>query len=137
MFIQSSDKLASLVNIQGIETINVRKASDGKFAVYAWKDDEGTMLFVSDSIHTAKEWMNRLIYLLKKQRLLIISPDKDEIPDPEIEKLRDLAEAAWGIIANAHGGDWNKESDDWRVAAEKWRDRYNADVVDKRNAERK
>ena len=38
----------------------------------------------------------------------------------------DLLEAAWGIIANANGGDWNKASPEWRDAAEKWRDRYHA-----------
>ncbi len=39
----------------------------------------------------------------------------------------DLLETAWGIIANAHGGNWEAASDDWREAAEKWRDRYFAD----------
>lgn len=35
-----------------------------------------------------------------------------------------LLEIAWGIIANAGGGDWNKETPEWRGAAERWRDRY-------------
>lgn len=38
--------------------------------------------------------------------------------------LRDLAEAAWGIIANAGGGDWARESPDWQEAAARWRDQY-------------
>lgn len=33
-------------------------------------------------------------------------------------------ELAWGIIANAHGGDWSQETDEWRSAAERWRDTY-------------
>lgn len=33
-------------------------------------------------------------------------------------------EEAWGIIANAHGGDWSKASAEWREAAERWRDEY-------------
>ena len=33
-------------------------------------------------------------------------------------------EAAWGIIANAHNGDWSKATPEWRDAAEQWRDRY-------------
>ena len=33
-------------------------------------------------------------------------------------------EDAWLIIANAHGGDWNKETQDWQAAAEKWRDKF-------------
>ncbi len=37
---------------------------------------------------------------------------------------RDLLELAWGIIANAGGGDWEKESKEWQDAAIKWRDNY-------------
>lgn len=33
-------------------------------------------------------------------------------------------EIAWGIIANAFGGDWSKASADWRGAAERWRDEW-------------
>lgn len=33
-------------------------------------------------------------------------------------------ELAWGIIANAHGGDWSKASPEWQEAATAWRDRY-------------
>lgn len=36
------------------------------------------------------------------------------------EKLVDLVEFAWGIIANAGYGDWTKESQDWQWAADKW-----------------
>ena len=35
-----------------------------------------------------------------------------------------MLEAAWGIIANAHGGDWDIASPEWKKAAEKWRDTY-------------
>lgn len=31
-------------------------------------------------------------------------------------------ELAWGIIANAYGGDWSQASPEWRKAAERWRD---------------
>jgi len=31
-------------------------------------------------------------------------------------------EIAWGIIANAGGGDWIKEGAEWTTAAERWRD---------------
>ncbi len=40
----------------------------------------------------------------------------------EIARLRDDIETAWGIIANAHHGDWERASQDWRKAAECWRD---------------
>lgn len=35
-----------------------------------------------------------------------------------------VAEEAWGIIANASGGDWTKQSREWVTAAERWRDNY-------------
>jgi hypothetical protein len=37
---------------------------------------------------------------------------------------RDLIEWAWGVIANAGGGNWDKETAEWREAAGKWRDAY-------------
>jgi hypothetical protein len=33
-------------------------------------------------------------------------------------------EAAWGIIANASGSDWSKETPEWQKAAANWRDHY-------------
>ena len=36
----------------------------------------------------------------------------------------DLLEEAWGIIANAGGGDWTKESPEWQEAAARWREKY-------------
>jgi hypothetical protein len=38
--------------------------------------------------------------------------------------FREAAEIAWGIIANAHGGDWEKATPEWKAAAERWRDKY-------------
>lgn len=44
----------------------------------------------------------------------------------EIDRLRalhmDALQEAWGLIANAFGGDWSQGSEEWRVAAAKWRD---------------
>lgn len=40
------------------------------------------------------------------------------------DKELELLEAAWGIIANAGGGDWTKESREWRIAAARWRSSY-------------
>jgi hypothetical protein len=40
----------------------------------------------------------------------------------------DLLEAAWGLIANANEGDWDKAHPDWKAAAERWRDAYHASL---------
>ena len=42
----------------------------------------------------------------------------------ETALLADELELAWGIIANAGGGDWQKETPEWRDAVVKWRERY-------------
>jgi S-adenosylmethionine/arginine decarboxylase-like enzyme len=46
----------------------------------------------------------------------------------EIERLRESEELAWGLIANAYGGDWDlaSEASGWKAAAERWRDDYYA-----------
>lgn len=42
----------------------------------------------------------------------------------------ELLEAAWGIIANAYGGDWDKaQHPTWKQAAERWRDSYHEVVA--------
>ena len=41
-------------------------------------------------------------------------------------ELLDHLEAAWGMISNASGGDWDRPDQvpGWKDAAERWRDRY-------------
>ena len=43
--------------------------------------------------------------------------------EKKIDKL-DLLETAWNIIANSNEGNWDKETDEWKKAAERWRDEY-------------
>ena len=33
-------------------------------------------------------------------------------------------ELAWGLIANAYGGDWENAPTEWREAAIRWRDEH-------------
>ena len=35
-----------------------------------------------------------------------------------------MLEAAWGLIANAYGGNWDAAGDAWRDAARRWRNAY-------------
>lgn len=37
---------------------------------------------------------------------------------------KDLLDSAWGIIANAYGGDWSKADPIWQAAANQWRNNY-------------
>ena len=48
--------------------------------------------------------------------------EKDEVD--RVSAAHDLVEYAWGIIANAGGGDWRNESDEWQGAAIRWRTQY-------------
>lgn len=45
----------------------------------------------------------------------------EDLADEEKDELLDLA---WGLIANAGGGNWNNEKPEWVEAAKRWRDRY-------------
>jgi hypothetical protein len=47
------------------------------------------------------------------------------------DKHEKQLELAWGIIANAGGGDWEKESKEWQDAAVKWR-AHKAALADER-----
>ena len=38
----------------------------------------------------------------------------------------DLLESAWGLIANAYGGNWEDANEDWISAAHRWRESYHA-----------
>jgi len=41
-----------------------------------------------------------------------------------VSKLDDFITDAWGLIANAYGGDWEKATPDWKGAAERWREKF-------------
>lgn len=47
-----------------------------------------------------------------------------EVLDAAVKELHHGMESAWGLIANAYGGDWDKASpkSGWKKAAERWRD---------------
>lgn len=38
--------------------------------------------------------------------------------------MSDLLDDAWGLIANAYGGDWDRADAEWKDAATRWRDTY-------------
>lgn len=52
----------------------------------------------------------------------------DKAFQEDIDHLMDRAQTAWGIIANAHEGDWSKAPQMWQDAATRWRDGYHEDL---------
>lgn len=42
----------------------------------------------------------------------------------ENKKYLDSLEIAWTIIANVSEGDWDRQTDEWKKAAENWRDNH-------------
>lgn len=50
--------------------------------------------------------------------------EMSDIVCAENRELADMIELAWGLIANAHNGDWSTASPEWKEAAEKWRDKF-------------
>ena len=51
---------------------------------------------------------------------------EDDFKGTRINDLLESEEAAWGLIANAYGGNWELASkvSGWKAAAERWRDHY-------------
>jgi hypothetical protein len=52
------------------------------------------------------------------------------------EDLLDVLETAWGILANASGGNWNEQNSGWRDAAYRFRDVYFNRISEARLAKR-
>ena len=53
----------------------------------------------------------------------LLDPPKPPPDEQDTESTRpDGIDMAWGLIANAYGGNWELASDEWRKAAERWRD---------------
>lgn len=54
--------------------------------------------------------------------------DQRDFAMSEIERLRkeyfEMLDSAWGLIANAGGGNWDLQTEEWRQAARRWRDKY-------------
>lgn len=48
--------------------------------------------------------------------------------DLKVEYLQGALEKAWGLIANAGGGDWDSQDPAWKAAAETWRDTHWSDI---------
>jgi hypothetical protein len=78
-----------------------------------------TQEYVGDQLLPPKEGWSWFDALTK------YAPWKLEQPSEDY----DLEAMAWVIIANAHGGDWDSASEEWRNAARKWRDEYHASFL--------
>lgn len=52
------------------------------------------------------------------------------------DEAADLLYVAWTIIANAGGGDWTTQTDEWVAAAVRWRDRFHALIGSAEEADR-
>lgn len=63
----------------------------------------------------------------------VMDPSLAEAFAKRVSVLIDRLEYAWTIIANAGGGDWTKETKDWRHAAAKWRDECWHTTLDESN----
>lgn len=46
-------------------------------------------------------------------KVLVVTSEPDD--------REELLEMAWGIIANAYGGEWDQAPPNWRQAARTWR----------------
>jgi hypothetical protein len=87
-------------------------------------------------VAVAKPGNERAVQLAKdfNDKMSAIAPTvQADAPGQSAAELRqlnrrqlDALELAWGVIANAGGGDWKRESADWQEAAAKWRELYHS-----------
>lgn len=60
----------------------------------------------------------------------VSSPATPQLKGPGVpyespnQKMSDAAEMLWVMLANVSGGDWTKQTPEWRDAAARWRDNY-------------
>lgn len=73
-------------------------------------------------------WFSRRSWWPKTSTLSSNSSEVVDVDVDRMEQLEDSEELAWGLIANAYGGDWDlaSEASGWKAAAERWRDAYHA-----------
>jgi hypothetical protein len=93
-----------------------------------------------DSLKGVDTWRVR-VEIVNQVLALVPSDLSDSVCVKQNRALRalftqavDCAEYGWTIIANASGGNWTKESKDWKEAAEKWRDGSYYKLLDARKA---
>lgn len=98
-----------------------------------WKNERGEMVReLKQAGKDREQYTNRVLAMLKDTaRAAGYDPDEathgDEIVAgtiKAIKAMRDCMEHAWGLIANAGGGEWAKEGAEWQHGAKTWRETF-------------
>jgi hypothetical protein len=76
--------------------------------------------------HNVKVRADKLVAEVAALRAAGDPPPHAETGKPQT--MADAAEMLWVVLANVSGGDWTKQSEEWREAAARWRDNYFAVV---------
>lgn len=83
----------------------------------------------NDLSEATKEW-DRVLVRWVHETCRTLAGQKEAVAGSPTDVRAKLTRAyialdlAWGLVANAGGGDWGKESRTWKEAAEAWRDEY-------------
>ena len=130
-----SEKMANALGLPvGCYLIGVEPRADG--AMIRFQRDPGGPV--------GEKWadLRRVLSLPEEDRTPFLPSDQDPPPPGDryhgatgvtkAARRLDLLDTAWGIISNAHGGDWDLASKDWREAAERWRDEFHSELRDER-----
>lgn len=128
------DVLRALTLYRSHKSVRASKITD--FTHPTRLSDQGRICFAWGQIKVPDWWLRRHrpavggYFVAYEDGYTSYSPEKPfeegytridlETPNP----LGDAVKAAWGLIANASGGDWSKQSPEWVQAAERWRDKY-------------
>lgn len=102
--------------------------------------DKETMLWVAVLLVYCGMLAILVLQMLRsyKQRKLTAWLAKDRLSmAAELSRLRQSMDVAWGIIANAYGGNWEEASPVWKAAAEHWRDNHYRAYAELKSLERR
>lgn len=88
--------------------------------------DDNPVSFGKHVIEVRRKFLPRVLEIgAHVEGKIPLSPPASKKKTGHVRVQRDaLLEYAWGIIANAHGGNWEDARPDWKEAAEKWREQY-------------
>lgn len=91
-------------------------------------DIEGRDVFAvsTSDVYTTIHWMHNgkpfttKLYTTTDEHNELVKRFRNKINGNNKKAL----EIAWGVIANVNGGDWSQQSEEWRKAAENFRDNF-------------
>lgn len=118
---------------ENLASADALRGCEGREAIYT--DDSGIeqeRIIASEPWQLAHgDWVIKLRghsggYDCGRVRLKEKTAEPISTSEPTLKRLADAGEFLWTVVANVSGGDWSKQSAEWKAAASKARDDFHA-----------